>query len=94
MTDSDDDNQLSLGDLRAPQTAQAPETAYHQLHLDPKFHQQRHVYLHQALDELAADWIRHNVKPGGRSLTTTSIMELMQWSYTQTQQPTEPEADA
>lgn len=82
-----------LGEMRMPDCEASDGTPYHQLHLNPKFHQMRHVHLHRSLDELVADFIRHNMKSkhDGRpicGLTNTSIMELMQWSYTQTQQPT------
>jgi hypothetical protein len=48
-------------------------------------HRKRHIELHHALDELVADWIVH--QPAGKLLSTTSIMELMQWSHRQTQKP-------
>lgn len=50
-----------------------------------KEHKERHEYLHKRLDELAADYMRHNP---GKLLSTTTVMELVQWSYQQTQKPT------
>jgi hypothetical protein len=51
-------------------------------------HRQRHVELHQALDELAADWVVH--QPRGKVFSNSSIMELIQWSHVQTIEPEEP----
>ena len=45
-------------------------------------HKNRHEELHKALDELFADFIAHG---GGR--TTNTIMDLIDWSYIQTQKP-------
>ena len=43
-----------------------------------------HEELHKALDELVADMIRHTeMLP-----STTTVMELMQWSNEQTKEPT------
>ena len=85
--------QRSLMGLRAPEAATAPGMGAQPMHLKPEFHQHRHVYLHRALDELVADWIRHTVHLGGdKTLTTATIMDLMQWSYEQTQQPSVVEA--
>jgi hypothetical protein len=50
-----------------------------------KRHRQRHVELHQALDELCADWAMH--QPQGKIFSNSTIMELMEWSYKQTQEP-------
>lgn len=47
-------------------------------------HRQRHVELHQALDELIADWIRHT----GKSFSRSTIYELMEWSSQQMENPT------
>ncbi len=52
--------------------------------MDTKEHRARHVLLHQMLDELLADYITHS----NRLLSETSVMELMQWSYSQTVNPT------
>ena len=45
-------------------------------------HIERHKELHQSLDELLADFIRHN---SGRISDT--VEELMTWSYQQTKEP-------
>ena len=52
--------------------------------MTPEEHNARHVELHNALDELVADWI---------SITEclpsqNSVMALMQWSHRQTEDPT------
>jgi len=46
-------------------------------------HKLRHQKLHESLDELFADFIRH-----GHGKTTSTILELINWSYEQTQEPT------
>ena len=48
-------------------------------------HKQCHEELHRALDELIADFIGHT----GRLPSKATIMELISWSYEQTQNPTE-----
>jgi len=48
-------------------------------------HKLRHISLHKNLDELMADFILHTKK----LLSETSIMEFLEWSYTQTKEPTE-----
>lgn len=48
-------------------------------------HRQRHIELHKSLDELVADWIGHTEGLPSSS----SILELLNWSYSQTQNPTE-----
>jgi hypothetical protein len=55
-------------------------------------HRRRHVELHQALDELAADYIRHQPIGGGltKRLGNTTVLELLEWSHAQTENPTEP----
>lgn len=53
-------------------------------------HKARHVELHKALDELAADWLDHTYTTSGKLLSNTSIMELMEWSHQQTLNPTKP----
>jgi hypothetical protein len=51
-------------------------------------HRKRHVELHQALDELCADWAAHQpLGSVGKMFSNTTIMELMEWSYKQTQEP-------
>lgn len=52
--------------------------------LTPEEHRERHVTLHAALDELIADYVTH---AGGRPSTTT-VMELIEWSWEQSQRPT------
>jgi hypothetical protein len=49
-------------------------------------HRERHELLHKNLDELIADWIRHNP---GKIPSTSTIMDLMNWSHKQTLNPTE-----
>ncbi len=48
-------------------------------------HRERHKALHAALDELAADWLTHN---RDKRPSSSTVLELMQWSHEQTQQPT------
>lgn len=45
-------------------------------------HRQRHIVLHEMLDELVADWITCENKVPSKS----SILELMQWSAKQTKE--------
>lgn len=58
-------------------------------------HRQRHLELHRALDELAADWALHHVKAAPRYgeqlklFSNTTIEELMAWSHQQTIEPDE-----
>lgn len=54
--------------------------------MTPEEHKIRHVELHQALDELVADWIFH---VEGALPSMRMVLDLMQWSYQQTQSPTE-----
>lgn len=53
---------------------------------DRQEHIQRHQALHACLDELVADFLRHNPRklPSG-----TTLVELIEWSFAQTQNPTE-----
>ena len=51
---------------------------------DPKVHRDRHVKLHRAFDELLADFITHT----GKHLSTTTILELLEWSHQQTVETT------
>lgn len=51
----------------------------------PFDHKARHVELHNALDELVADLLLHTNKLPSK----TTVMELMQWSYEQTLNPTD-----
>lgn len=48
-------------------------------------HAARHKQLHQALDELVADWIKHT---DGRP-NTGRVIDLITWSHAQTLSPTE-----
>lgn len=51
--------------------------------MTPEQHKERHAKLHQALDELIADWlVATQSLPSG-----SSVMELMQWSGKQTREP-------
>jgi len=47
-------------------------------------HKARHVDLHNALDELVADWTART----GSLPSKQSVMKLMQWSRRQTKNPT------
>jgi hypothetical protein len=50
-------------------------------------HLERHVELHKCLDELVADFMQHtNALP-----SKTTVLELINWSYKQSQKPTEVE---
>jgi len=53
--------------------------------MTPEEHKQKHTELHKALDELVADFIQHTEK----HLSKTPILELIQWSNSQTHEPTE-----
>jgi hypothetical protein len=47
-----------------------------------KEHQQRHEYLHKALDELVADWLGNT-----KNLPSSStVMQLLSWSSKQAKQ--------
>ena len=48
-------------------------------------HIQRHLELHRSLDELVADFIIHN----NESLSNTSILDLIYWSFKQTTNPSD-----
>lgn len=48
-------------------------------------HRLRHEVLHRHLDELIADMIRHT----DHLPSTTTVMQLMEWSHQQTIDPTE-----
>lgn len=48
-------------------------------------HRRRHEELHDALDELVADWTSHT----GRLPSKATILELMHWSAAQTSEPVE-----
>jgi hypothetical protein len=49
-------------------------------------HRQEHLRLHEALDQLMADFFRIT----GKRPSTSTVGELMRWSYEQTQNPTVP----
>ena len=51
-------------------------------------HAERHDELHGYLDELVADFIKHNGNKPSPILHTTSVMELMTWSANQIDNPT------
>lgn len=48
-------------------------------------HVQRHKELHASLDELYADYLTQNK---GKLPSNTTVLELLQWSYQQTKEPT------
>lgn len=48
-------------------------------------HKKRHIELHKILDELVADFI--NIT--GKMPSQTNLLELMNWSFEQTQNPQE-----
>lgn len=51
-------------------------------------HRERHKFLHPLLDELVADYLTHHK---GRRLSNSTIMDLLQWSSKQTENPCEIE---
>ncbi len=53
-----------------------------------KEHKARHKELHEALDELVADFITHN-KDKEYLPSKVSVMKLMEWSHSQTLNPTD-----
>ena len=55
---------------------------------DKANHQAAHEGLHQYLDELVADMIRH---VPGMLPNKTTVLELMQWSAKQAQEPDHPD---
>jgi hypothetical protein len=50
-------------------------------------HRKRHIELHKAVDELFADFISHH--PDESGFTQKPIIELIEWAYKQTINPTE-----
>lgn len=48
-------------------------------------HKRRHAELHRAVDELIADYLCHNRK---KRLGNTTVLELVQWSAGQMEDPT------
>lgn len=65
--------------------------------LTPEEHKTRHLELHQALDELYADYLAHNLPRAGDPLKAdffpVSLNDLMAWSFKQTQSPDELDHD-
>ena len=54
-----------------------------------EIHIQRHKELHAMLDELSADYIRHNLTyENKKTLKDVTLMDLMTWSHEQTKNPT------
>jgi len=49
--------------------------------MDEKEHKKRHQLLHKKLDELVADFIQET----GKRPSQANILELMEWSFVQTQ---------
>jgi hypothetical protein len=49
-------------------------------------HRERHKLLHQMMDELVADYLMH---VRGAMPSTSTLMQLMEWSHAQTIDPTE-----
>lgn len=52
-----------------------------------QIHRQRHLRLHNSIDELAADYMVHT----NHRLSTSTVMELLRWSHEQTEHPTDHE---
>ena len=52
-------------------------------------HIAKHIELHDSLDQLLADFIRHTKKLLGR----TTLLEFLGWSHEQISNPTELEDD-
>ena len=50
-------------------------------------HRDRHKVLHAMLDELLADYMRHHAEQ--IQFLNMPLSQLMEWSFEQTQQPTE-----
>jgi hypothetical protein len=53
--------------------------------MTPEEHKARHQEIHKLFDELVADFITHT----GKLPSKTTVLELIDWSYKQTQQPEE-----
>ena len=54
--------------------------------MDYMKHKKRHQELHKSLDELVADFLSHNK---WKIPSQTTLLELMEWSYKQTNNPEE-----
>lgn len=52
--------------------------------IDEEAHRKRHEELHEAFDELVADYLAHHRR---KLPSNTTVMELMLWSHRQTQKP-------
>jgi hypothetical protein len=48
-------------------------------------HRERHQLLHKMFDELAADYLLHH---DSAHLTNTTLVQLLEWAYAQTLEPT------
>ena len=57
--------------------------------LDHEQHRLRHVRLHEALDELFADYITHHATQ--TQFTKMPLLQLLTWSKEQAENPTENE---
>jgi hypothetical protein len=57
--------------------------------MTPEEHRKRHIKLHKALDELLADYLRHEGREGLKGPSTITVLDLMRWSHIQTVTPTE-----
>jgi hypothetical protein len=53
--------------------------------MTPEEHKARHKKLHRSFDELVADFIKHSEKLPSK----VTVLELIMWSYKQTQEPEE-----
>lgn len=51
--------------------------------MTPEEHKQRHIKLHESLDELLADFIQQSEGP----ILDLPILDLINWSFDQTQNP-------
>lgn len=76
------ERELIVSALRCARSERTPIDA-----ITPEGHKARHVELHKALDELFANFIQHN--PDLSTYTKQPIIALMEWSHSQTIQPTE-----
>jgi len=55
--------------------------------LTPEEHKERHKILHNHLDELFADYIEHH--PDEKEFLQMPLINLINWSFEQTKNPTE-----
>lgn len=81
----------SITFLQALQNAKNEISQTRNMELSPYIHQLVHIGLHRSMDELVADFFRHDPHPfgpGRRGLKST-IEDLLKWSYEQTIKPTE-----